>query len=191
MSLVGGSSSAGLVARVQHMLMKPAAEWDVIAPEPATVGGLFTGYACILAAIGPIASLLGDVLFVHESALYAVASAVLDYGLSLVGVYVLALILDGLAVNFGAEKNQIQALKLAVYCTTAAWVAGVGGLLPPLAGLFILAGLIYTYYTLYLGMPKLMKAPADKLVGYFAIVVVVDLVISLVIASVAYAVARV
>jgi hypothetical protein len=173
------------------MITRPALEWDVIAPEPASVGGLFTGYACILAAIGPIASLLGDVVFLHEAVLNALASAVLDYGLSLVGVYVLALILDGLAPNFGAEKDQLQALKLAVYSSTGAWIAGIGGLLPPLAGILALVGLVYTFYTLYLGMPKLMKAPADKLVGYFVIVVVADIVISLVIGAVAAAIARV
>ena len=37
MSVVSGPSNAGLVARVQNMIMKPALEWDVIAPEPASV----------------------------------------------------------------------------------------------------------------------------------------------------------
>ena len=49
MSVMSGPNSAGLVARVQNILMRPAAEWDVIAAEPATTQGLFTGYACILA----------------------------------------------------------------------------------------------------------------------------------------------
>ena len=60
MSVVGGSASTGLIARVQNILMKPAAEWDVIDGEPATVGGLYTGYACILAAIPAIASVIGS-----------------------------------------------------------------------------------------------------------------------------------
>src|ERR1700728_1096007 len=106
MSVVSGPSSAGLVARVQNIITKPAVELDVLAVEPASVGGLFTGYACILAAIGPIATLLGDVLFLHISPLGGAVIAVLSYVLSLVGVYVIAFIVDALAPSFGAEKNQ-------------------------------------------------------------------------------------
>ena len=53
MAVVEGPRSASLISRVQNILMKPAAEWDVIDGEAATIPGLFTGYACILAAIGP------------------------------------------------------------------------------------------------------------------------------------------
>ncbi len=50
---------------------------------------------------------------------------VLSYALSLVQVYLIALIVDALAPTFGAQKSQIQALKLAAYAFTAAWVAGI------------------------------------------------------------------
>ena len=56
MSVVQQPSSSGLVARVTGMLKSPAAEWDVIDGEAATVQGLFTGYVCILAAIPAIAA---------------------------------------------------------------------------------------------------------------------------------------
>ncbi len=39
-----------IVQRAKNIIIKPADEWNVIAGEPATVGGLFTGYAMILAA---------------------------------------------------------------------------------------------------------------------------------------------
>jgi hypothetical protein len=186
MSVVSGPSNAGLVARVQNMITKPAAEWDVIAGEPASVGGLFTGYACILAAIGPIASIIGEVLFLHWSPIVAVLLAVLSYVLSLAGAYLVAFIVDTLAPNFGAEKNQIQALKLVIYANTAAWLAGIGGLIPPLAGLLGLAGSVYTLYVMYLGLPKLMKSPEDKTTGYFIITLVVAAVVYAVIAFIVY-----
>src|SRR5580692_10512027 len=141
MSVVGGSSNTGLVARVQNILMKPAAEWDVIDGEPATVGGLYTGYACILAAIPAIASVIGSFLLL--------VSLILSYVLSLVGIFVIALIIDALAPSFGAQKSQIQALKLVVYSYTASWVAGIALIIPVLGGLIALAGWIYTLYILY------------------------------------------
>jgi len=179
MSVVGGSASTGLVARVQNILMKPAAEWDVIAAEPATVGGLYVGYACILAAIPSVASLIQFTLFLHNPIL-GVVVAVLGYIAALIGVFVMALIIDALAPSFGAEKSQVQALKLTVYSYTAAWVAGILNIVPILGILAVLAGL-YGLYIMYLGLPKLMKSPADKTVGYFVVSIVVAIVVNIVI----------
>jgi hypothetical protein len=95
----------------------------------------------------------------------------------LAGVFLIAFIIDALAPSFGATKNQLQALKLVVYSYTAVWVAGIATIIPILGGLVVLAGFIYTLYTLYLGLPKLMKSPADKTVGYFVVSIVVAIVV--------------
>jgi hypothetical protein len=177
MSVVGGSANSGLITRIQNILMKPAAEWDVIDGEPATVGGLYTGYACILAAIPAIASVIGSFLILHYGMLLLLVSLILSYVLSLVGIFVIALIIDALAPSFGAQKSQIQALKLVVYSYTASWVAGIALIIPVLGGLIALVGWVYTLYILYLGLPKLMKSPADKTVGYFVVSLVVAIVV--------------
>jgi hypothetical protein len=183
MSVVDGGSSSGLVQRVQDILLRPKPTWDVIATEPATVKGLFTGYIMILAAIGPVcqflgATLIGGFLFAPST----LVGAVVGYGLSLAGVYIMALVIDGLAPSFGGEKNQIQALKVAAYGSTAAWLAGVFNLVPMLAFLGILG--LYSLYLLYLGLPKLMKAPEEKALGYTAVVVIVMIVVQVVIAMI-------
>ena len=187
----GPVPSSGLVGRVKNILFTPAAEWDRIEAEPATVQGLFLGYACILAAIGPVAFLIGSQLFgigalivtFHLPLMASIVIAVVEYVMSLVGVYVAALVIDALAPSFGGTKNQIQAFKVAVYSWTAAWVVGIFGLVPALAILGILG--LYSIYLLYLGLPKLMKAPADKAVGYTAVSVIVCIVIMVVIRLVA------
>ncbi len=180
MSVVDGGSSSGLVQRVQDILLRPKPTWDVIAGEPATVKGLFTGYIMILAAIGPVCQVLGATLFGgFLFAPFMLVGAVVGYALSLAGVYIMALVIDGLAPSFGGEKNQIQALKVAAYGSTAAWLAGIFNLVPMLAFLGVLG--LYSLYLFYLGLPKLMKAPADKAVGYTAVVVVVMLVVYMVI----------
>jgi hypothetical protein len=185
MSVVEGPKSTGLIARVQGILLRPSAEWDVIDAEPATIGGLFTGYACILAAIGPIALIishlglgfLGGMFGAHWGLAAAIVIAVLTYVASLVGVFIVGLIIDGLAPSFDGQKNAVQAMKLAVYSYTAAWVAGILNIVP-LLGILGIVALIYGFYILYQGMPKLMKSPPEKTTGYFVVTLVVAFVIN-------------
>ena len=106
---------------------------------------------------------------------------VLSYALSLVQVYVIALIVDALAPTFKGEKNQIQALKLAAYAFTAAWLAGVAQIVPWIGGLLALAGGIYSIYLFYLGLPTLMKCPQDQAVPYTVVCIIVAIVIGAVI----------
>lgn len=184
--------SSGLVSRVKNIIMTPAAEWDRIDGEPATIKGLYLGYFCILAAIGPICSVIGHTIFgmgmfgaIGAMAIVpSIALAIVTYVLSLVSVAVIAYVIDALATSFGGSKNLIQSFKVAGYAMTPAWVAGVFNLVPMLAILALLAGL-YGLYVLYLGLPKLMKAPQDKAIGFTVVVVIVAIVIQWVISIVA------
>ena len=188
--------SSRLVARVRAILLQPRPTWDEISVEPATVGGLYRGYVIPLALIPAVCSLIGSVVFgfgffgvtYRPPIIASVFEAVLHFGLGLLGIYLFALIIDALAPNFGGTKDPIQAFKVAAYSWTAAWVAGVFGLIPALAilGLFGL----YSFYLLYLGLPKLMKVSEDKAMGYTVLVVVVAIVINLIIFSVLGSVTR-
>src|ERR1019366_2975341 len=91
--------------------------------------------------------------------------ALMSYVFALAAVFLVALLIDALAPTFGGEKNPLQALKLATFSYTPAWVAGVLHNIPALGVLVLLAGL-YSLYVLYLGLPVLMKAPKEKAVGY-------------------------
>ena len=53
------STPPGLIDRAKSILLKPKSEWEVIDAEPASVGSIFIGYAMILAAIPPLAGLVG------------------------------------------------------------------------------------------------------------------------------------
>jgi Yip1 domain len=179
-----------LVDRVKNLLMTPKTEWPKIDAEPATVQGLFTGYVMLLAAIPAIATAIGLFLFVPRGVVVAgigvsfgitttsiIASAVISYVLSLVSVYVMGLIIDGLAPSFGSTKDQLKAMKVAAYYPTAAWVAGIGMLVPGIGGLVLLVGGVYSLYLLYLGLPVLMKTPADKQVSYFVVTLIVAIIV--------------
>jgi len=168
------------MARVQGILLRPKTEWDVIDTEAATTQGLFTGYACILAAIPPVAMILSHLLFIHWTIVPIIVIAVLSYLASLLGVFIVGFIIDALAPSFDGQKNQVQAMKLAVYSYTAAWVAGILNIVPLLGILAIIAAL-YGLYILYLGLPKLMKSPPEKTAGYFIVTLIAAFIVNVII----------
>lgn len=170
-----------LIDRVKRMLLTPKEEWPVIDAEQASVGGLYRSYIIPLAAIGPIAMVIGWSVFGFGGLFRFAFSGAIKYALviyiaGLVAVFVLALIIDAMAPSFGGQKNQVQALKVAAYSYTAFWVGGILNIIPPLAILGVLFGL-YSLYLLYLGLPTLMKAPQEKAVGYTIVVVLVAIVL--------------
>jgi hypothetical protein len=190
-----------LITRVQNILLKPKEEWGVIDAEPATIGGIYTSYVMILAAIPAIGMAIGLLFFMpRPSAEIAavgqafgvpvlttgsiIVGAVVQYVLALVSVYIMAMIIDGLAPSFGGTKDQLKAFKVAAYYPTAVWVAGILYIIP-LLGLLVLIAAIYALYTLYLGLPKLMRVPQDKTVGYFVVTLIIAFVVFVVVGYIA------
>lgn len=173
-------------ARVKAILVTPRTEWPVAAAEPATVGSLYAGYIAIVAALPAIAgfikgSLIGSGMFgivVRTPIGAGLAGMILHYVLSLVVVYVMALIINALAGTFDARKDMVQALKTVAYAWTASWIAGIAVIIPWLGWLIAVAGAIYAIYLLYLGLPCTMKCPPEKAGGYTAVSVVVAIVLS-------------
>jgi hypothetical protein len=181
-----------IVDRIKNICLTPTTEWPVIAGETTSAGSLITGYVAPLAAIGAVAGLIGSSLvgvtlpFVgtyRVPIVTGIVTAIFTFVMAIVGVFVLSLIIDALAPTFGGEKSSAQALKVAVYSYTPAWVAGVLHILPALGILAVLAAL-YGLYLLYLGLPRLMKCPQDKAIGYTAVVVICAIVITVVISVV-------
>ncbi len=176
-----------LVERVKRILLSPQTEWEVIDTEQTTPAELYTGYIAPLAAIGPIAQIIGFSVFgvmgyrvpIGRAFAYAIAT----YVLTLISTYILALIIDALAPTFGGRPNRIQALKVAAYSSTAAWVAGIFALIPALSILGMLG--LYSLYLLYLGLPKLMKAPKDRAVAYTLVVILSAIVLFVIIGAIA------
>lgn len=181
-----------LLDRVKRILLSPRTEWQVIDGEVTTPAALYTGYIMPLAAIGPIAQLIGSAVFgltIPFVGTYrvpigsAIARAIVTYVLSLAATYVLALIIDGLAPTFNGRKSPIQALKVAAYSSTASWVAAVFAIIPVLAILGILG--LYSLFLLYLGLPVLMKSPRDKALGYTVVVILAAIVLFFIIGVIA------
>jgi hypothetical protein len=181
-----------LIERVQSILLKPKQTWPVIAAEGGDVAGIFTRYVMILAAIPAVATFIGMTLFgiggfgltMRIPVGAALGSMIIGYVMSLVMVFVLALIVNALAPTFGGTKDQVAAVKVVAYSMTASFVAGVLGLLPSLAILGSLIGLAWAIYLLYTGLPVLMRSPPEKAGAYTAVVMVCAIVAGIVLAAV-------
>ena len=184
---VGAPVGETMVARAKRILLEPKLEWDRIDVEPASIGGIFRGWVLPLAAIPAVAMLIGSLAFGYgafgityrPTIMSAVATAIIGYVLSVVGVFVLSLIIDWLAPNFGGTRNRVQATKVAAYSMTASWLAGIFNLIPALSILALLG--LYSLYLLYLGLPRLMKTPEDKGMSYTAVTIVAAIVLYFVI----------
>jgi hypothetical protein len=87
-----------LTDRAKNIVLQPKQEWQVIATESATTAQLYTSYVIPLAAIGPIASIIGmsligiSVPFIGTYQVpigTAITHSILSYALTLVGIVVL------------------------------------------------------------------------------------------------------
>jgi hypothetical protein len=158
----GGNSS--LVNRVINILTKPASEWAAIEAEPSSTGKLIT-YAALLSVLPVVFSLLAILITPFGSYIFQVMSLlikllILTYLMALVPPVALGYILDALTPQLGGQKNSSNAMKLAIYSGTAYWVGSVGLILSP--WLWLVIGVGYAGYLLWVGTPILMKTAADK-----------------------------
>lgn len=180
-----------VVERAKNLILQPSQEWKVIDAEPHTVQDLYTRYVMILAAIPAVCAFIGFSLVgvgvfgatYRTPMASGVAYLVVSYLMGLATVYVFALVIDALAPSFGGQKNFIQALKVAAFTPTAAWLAGVFSIIPSLSIIGALLSL-YSLYLLYVGLPLLMKTPEDKTIPYIVVVLIAAIVLVVVITTV-------
>jgi hypothetical protein len=182
-----------LTSRVKGILLEPRATWKEIDGEFTKPGEIWSKYVIPLAAIGPIATAIGMVIFGQRIAFTsltnsvtvttAVERAIAGYVISLLLVFVVSRVISLLAPGFGGQRNDVQGLKVAAYASTAAWVGGIFMLIPAL-GLISLIFSLYSLVLLYTGLPILMKVPQDRAMGYTAVVIIVCIVVALIAAAI-------
>jgi hypothetical protein len=172
-----------LVERIKGILLQPKTEWPEIEREPGDPGYLFANYVAIVAAVPPICTFIGTSIFglgdFRIGIGFGLVRAVVAYVLTLIGVFVVAYIIDFLAGTFTAQKSFDNAMRVSAYSPTAAWVAGVFNIIPFLGFLSILG--LYSFYLLYTGIAALMRPAADKAVIYTIAVVVCAIIVWIII----------
>ena len=186
-----------LMDRVKGILLNPDTEWGVIAKETTTVAELYKNYIVILAAIPAMFGFIKGSLIGFDVPLLGsyrvgigagLAGMLVSYVLSLIQIYVLALVIDALATTFGAQKNFLQALKTVAYAFTASFIAGAGQIIPWLAPLIAIAGAVFSIYLLKTGLPHTMGCPPQRAVAYTAVSIIAAIILSLLIGVVVRAI---
>jgi Yip1-like protein len=174
--------------------VRPRDEWNAIAGEFTTAGPIYVRFLLPMAAIGPVASTLGAILFQARGSLItfgtipmsltaAIQAGVLEYGLNLLGAYGLAVAIDLLAPSVGGQSNRVQALKVAAYGTTPYWLASAAALFPMIEPIVMLVAL-YSVRLFAVGLPSVMKVPREKATAYTLLTSIAAVLIGLVITAV-------
>jgi len=172
-----------IVERVKNIIIKPAETWPIIEQETCSLQTLYVPYMLILAAIPAVAGFIGFSIVgmggfgmsVRIPIFAGLGMMISQYIMTLVMVGVWGWLINLLAGSFGGQANLMNAVKLSVYASTPALVAGVFSAIPGLAVLG-LVGSLYSLYVLYLGIAVLMKNPPEKSLAYVAVAAVIGVV---------------
>ena len=183
------SGKTNLVQRVINIITKPKQEWEVIATEQPNAMKLIGGYALILALIPALSAFIKYGIigmsfmgYTTRSIASGIQTGLIQLLSAVIGVYLLAWVIDLLAPSFESQKNFGRSLQLAVYASTPQWVAGILLLLSTTMSMLIMLIGLYAIYLLAVGMPIIKGTPKDKVVGYVALTIVAMIVIGLVVA---------
>lgn len=176
-----------ILSRAYGLLREPNKEWQQIKAEETTVQHILLGYVAPLAAIPPICDLIGSTLFNRLLVIEpgeAIIRAVVTWVVSVALVFLLGLLINTLADQFEADRDDLAAHKVAAYSLTPAFLSGIFSLWPPLwwLSLFALGAMVYIMYR---GLPILMKAPQERALSYAASVTIAAMVAGVVLFSLA------
>jgi hypothetical protein len=165
-----------LKKRVTGIVTNPAAEWTIIAAEPATVESLYRNYILILGLVPALGMFLAVGLF---SPIFALRAAVGTYVSSIVMPLIAALVVERVAPRFKSSGDTAQALKLVAYASTPVWLAGILYATIVLSPLVIIAAL-YGVYLFYVGVSPVLKTPFEQRVPFMVVAAIAVLVVSIV-----------
>jgi len=175
-----------IIERAVGILLSPTMEWNAIEREDSNL--LLNRYVAVLAAVPALSGLIGFSVIglgvprlgtVRVPVLYGLLAAIASYLLAFVVVFLLALIINVIAVRFEGNRNFPAALRLAVYSYTPVWLSGVFLLIPGLRFLCVLG--LYGFYLLRRGLPVMMKIPEGPASRYAATIFIIALAIRILI----------
>ena len=186
-----------IVERAKNIILKPTYEWNVIASEPATIGGLFTGYAMPLALIPLVSTILFTGLLGISAAdmmgfgsgmpldLMAIAGmAILSFIVSLVSLFVMGTVVKFVSPSFDGTSDKVQAMKLMTYASTPTWVVALVSWIPFLGAVLGFAAIVYVVYLIYCGLNPVMGVPKEKFAGFTVVIVLIYVFVALIMSGI-------
>lgn len=168
---------------MKGMLFAPSAEWAIIATEATPTARLYTTFIAPLALLDAIVAFI----YVTSGAVHVpfsggVITALLVFCFGLLGIFIVAVIIDAVAPFFGAVSNRRLASAIAAYASTPIWLATVFVPFPTLWAALQMLAVLYHTWLLYLGLRLLMKAARDRVLGYATTVVLCTILLEIVFA---------
>lgn len=163
-----------ILSRAYGLFRDTNLEWEQIKAEETTVPNILIGYVAPLAALPPVCGFLGALIF-QPTRLgpldRELLSIVITWIVSVALVFFVGILINAVADNFEADKDDLAAQKIAAYSLTPAFLSGLFSLLPWFwwVSLFALAAMVFLMYR---GLPILMKAPQERALGYASTVTV-------------------
>jgi hypothetical protein len=173
-----------VVDRAKNILITPKTEWAVIEKETYSNNIILTSYVLPMLLIGAVATFIGQGLIGVDNGLGGntanltggLVGMLLFVASSIILVYGIAAAIDVLGPSFGAEKNWVRSFQLSAYSLSAAFIGSLFFIFPALWILVLLCAL-YSLYPLYTGLTILKKTPADKQIAYFAVTLIVTVLL--------------
>ncbi len=176
-----------MLSHVKGLLTNPASEWQAIRDERSSIAQCFKSHAGILAAVPPVAGLIGTTMvgwrigsgeLTHLTFGSALIMALIAYVAILVCLFCLGRAIHWMAHTYGSAPEEGLSFALAAYTVTPLLLMGLVGLYPSL-WLFMLVGLAaigYSVYLLYIGTPVVMDIPSEQGFVFSSAILTVGLV---------------
>lgn len=169
------TSIKSLLNRVKNILIRPQHEWQLIKDEQNGYIDIIVRYVAILAAVPPAAAVLDRVIFdrnIPNSALgssitYLVLTNILWYCMYVLNVVIAGAIVTVVVLTSESGSNSVSGLKIAAYSFTPLFIAGSIAVIPGM-GWIVEAGILYSFYLLYLGITNLGSIGKRQAVWYAA-----------------------
>jgi hypothetical protein len=176
-----------VVGRAREIVLSPGPTWVTIEQEETDLQQLYVPYMVALAAIPAVAGFIGWSLVgvggfgfsMRIPVVSGLGLMVTNYVMTLVMVFVWGWLISQLASTFGGQPKLLNGVKLSVYASTPAMLAGVFSAIPSLAMIAVLGGL-YSLYLVFQGLPVLMKNPKEKSIPYLLVCAIIGIVCSVV-----------
>jgi hypothetical protein len=182
-------STPEFLGRLKGMLIAPKAEFAQIAAAGTATSRIYTGFVMPLALLD---ALIG---FIHVSIVGTaepltgtvrvpvtggLLTALLVFAFGLLGIGVVAWVLDALAPFFGAVPDRRLASATAAYASTPIWLATVLVPFPTVWAPVEVLAVMYHTWLLYVGLRVLMRAARDRVLGYATTVVLCTILLEIV-----------
>jgi hypothetical protein len=159
-----------MLRRVVYLVFRPQTEWALIAEEPTTVDLLLRRYILPLSGLAPIATFIGMRVFdatwdrdhgylVPPDQIFSAAAT--TFFATIASIFALAAIMTVIAPMYGARRDYLAALKVAVYGAIPLLLSGATLVLPVMVVVTMFA-LCHTLFLYYVGATRVLLIRKDQ-----------------------------